>query len=344
MKCSRAVLNSEMATWLCAGIILCVAFWEPAVCRASPVDRLSPSQVVHVSDIVRQDVGLLVPDTPSGRLSLRDVSQGGGIWAALVPVSNTTAVVAVGTQRSAHAFMVPGDVRQIAVDQYGHTHLLHRYRHPATHRDISVLDSEGSLLDQYSIPASGASPLLTGSGLIWKLPHALVTKQAFVALLELDGSHDVNDTIAQRQFVGALPPGRGYFTFGDLSEMITLHREDGSVLSSFAAPLDAAYKEIGASVPKLPLSSERSRVIWASATQGGLLYVCLSGLPISGPAFIAVIEAKSGALQKVIGAQLPAFSKAATGTNPTGTMMPGMGAVDDQLVIADQQRGVIALY
>ena len=84
--------------------------------------------------------------------------------------------------------------------------------------------------------------------------------------------------------------------------------------------------------------------MWAAPTSDGLLYVCLSGTLGSGPAFLAVIDANSGTLQKVISADLPEFKEDITWNNPTGTILPTTGAVDDQLVIADRGKGVLAIF
>jgi hypothetical protein len=333
----------------------CVLYWfvllvapYAADCKQQhtvPVSKIGPSQVINLGDIIRRDIGLsgLGVKEDVKQISITHVSQAGGVWAAVVPFAFKTTVLATGRGNISHAFTVSGRVRQLAVDQEGRLHLLERSQVSSSAPDIWVMDESGASLEHYSLSVVSAVPFLSDSGVLWKAPDAIVAKQLFIPLLQLNGKRDSNELIPQVVTVGALSD-HGYFTFGNLSEVITVHGPDGSVLRSYPAPLDSAYEAIGVSFGKPPQPSEISRVMWAASTGEGLLYVCLSGTLGSGPAFLAVIEASSGTLQRVVSAELPGFKDGVAANNPAGTMLPATGAIGDQLVIADRSRGVLAIY
>lgn len=314
-----------------------MAVQERGLAQTIPIEKISPSQTIMLGDIVAQQLGGYV-----SRNGLQALSQANGVWAVLFYSSVGRSVITSDSHGPAHAFPTAVDVEQVAVDQDAHIHLVHRYLWPENKRVVSVFDLLGNQVTEYSIPIGLAQPFLTGSGLLWKSGNALAAAHTFIPLMQLDGSRDVNDAFGESPFVGAV--GGGYFTFGSHSEMITIHRSDGSIVSSGPAPLDAAYKAIGALVPKPPTSSDYVRVLWASTARSGSLYVGLSGLPVSGPAYIAVIDPQTRTLQKVITATLPSFRDEISRLNPLGTMFAAMGTIDDQLIIADEPRGVLAIY
>ena len=165
------------------------------------------------------------------------------------------------------------------------------------------------------------------------------------ATAQANGVRDLNDqTLSQRVFVGALPWDGEYFTFGELSELVVAHRRGGAVFNSYTAPLDLAFRAIGIPFDKPAQSSGQSRIIWATSTKDGFLYICLSGTPMAGPAFIAVLDVMSGILRTVIRAEFPNSNEAISGINVQGTMMPAMGVIDSGLVIADQRGSLVAIY
>ena len=301
-------------------------------------------QLINLEEVIRRDLSQATTPNGSNQIAVRRISQAQGAWAASVPFSSSTTAIVTGHSGQAHAFIAAGRVRQLAIDHELRLHLLHYTQPSAPASDVSVMDLQGNSLENYSIPGATGSPFLNSSNVMWKVAGALVSKQAFTPLLQLNGVRDLNEARAQRIIVGALPVDGEYFTFGDLSELITQHGKDGSVLSSYEAPLDAAFQAVGVSFVKPPQPSDISRVIWAASTPNGLLYICLSGAPAAGPAFIAVLEVSSGKLLKVLRAELPRFKNAVTARNVNGTMTPAMGAISDQLVIADQQNAMVAVY
>lgn len=333
-----------------AGVLLVTACSQaPAWSQIPSITRLSPRSTIVVADAVRQQAGTDGP-TSSGsrRMYIAGLSQSNGVWAALCPVSLKlsrvtiqNSVVVGDAYGSAHAFPVGTDVSQLALDGAGHIHMVQgRPTRILQARAVSVVDLEGNQLTSYSLPAIRASalPFLNGSDLIWKMSKTLVKQQT---VSPLTSESNVNES-GQYQYIGPLKDG-GYFVYGVVSEVITLHRADGSVRGSVSAPLDAAYQVVGTPVPKRPQPSDIIRTVWAASDSTGLLYICLSGMK-NDAARIAVIGAESGSLLRVIEAALPAFPADTTAANSAGIMFPGFGAVDDQLVIADTQKAVVAIY
>ncbi len=330
----RAVISALLAT----------TFTVAGSAQGTPIEALSPLQTVMIPDVVRGGLGGEISRNALGLIGLRSLAEADGIWAVLVSttVGNSVAIGNVGG--FTHAFAVEKDVRQLALDRSGHVHLLHGYATGANSaRQVSVVDTEGAPIGQYTVPAAAAWPFLSGSGVVWYTGRALATSLYVAPTVQQNGVRDINETGGQRTWVGALPDGR-YYTFGNASETITIHRPGGSVVASYAAPLDRAYQAIGHAVPKPPPGSDLVRVVWAATTSKGQLYICLSGLSASGPAYVAVVDVQTGALSKVIAASLPAFPELATPTEPTGTVTPGWGAAEDCMVILDQIKGVAAIY
>jgi hypothetical protein len=310
-----------------------------SLAQTVPFEKLSPRQTIMLGDVVTEQLGGHFARNP-----VQAISQAHGVWAVLFSSSIGKSVVTGDAHNQPHAFSVAVDIEQIAVDQDRRVHLAHRYLRPSDKRTVSVVDLAGNSVSEYLVPAGFVHPFLTGSGIVWKSQDALVGPSKFLPILQLNGLSDVNDSPNELEFVGTLTGG-GYFTFGSGSEVITLHAPDGSVWSSYPAPLDAAYAAIGSPVPKPGPETEVVRVMWASTGSNGLLYVALSGLPAAGPVYVAVIEARSGTLQKVLRAELPKFKDEISPANPDGVMFPGRGVVDDQvMMIADQQKAVLAIY
>jgi hypothetical protein len=267
-----------------------------------------------------------------------------------MPSSKGNTVVAGDVFGSAHTFNTEADVNDFAADQSGHIHLLHKYdpRKMADGRRVSIVDVSGNSVSEYDLPvvAGRVQPIIKSSGVTWVTQEALFSASSFTPFVLPSKLQDINDTGVQVRYVGPLNDG-GYYTFGSGSEIITLHSSDGSVSGSFPAPLDKAYQAIGHPVPKQPPAPGGSgtvRVIWAAGTPNGQLYICLSGLKTAGPAYIAVVDAQTGTLLKVIAASLPAFPELITAVNPLGTVIPATGAVDDHLVMVDQVKGSVAIY
>lgn len=86
------------------------------------------------------------------------------------------------------------------------------------------------------------------------------------------------------------------------------------------------------------------RIVWASSSRQGLIYMYLSGLPVRGPGRIAVVLPSDGRLVKSIALDLPGSDSRRDRYNPEGSMMVVMGAVDDQTAVMDAELGILALY
>lgn len=145
------------------------------------------------------------------------------------------------------------------------------------------------------------------------------------------------------RLVFGLPAGRS-LQVGTLSEKVVVHENDGKVASRNTLAMDDAYR-VANDVPPVhdPLSGVQ-RMLWASLSNAGEVFVCLSGVPLSKPANIAQFDPMTGHLVKVIEAQLPRLPERVDKYNPDGFIGPFLGAVDDRIVIADGPLGLVAVY
>lgn len=105
---------------------------------------------------------------------MQHLSQANGVWAVLFSSSVGNSVIAGDSRGPAHAFLAAIDVEQLAVDEAGHIQLVHRCLRPSDARNVSVVDMLGNAVTEYSIPGGSAAHFLSSSGLLWKLPQALV--------------------------------------------------------------------------------------------------------------------------------------------------------------------------
>lgn len=321
-----------------------IGFLASAIAQAQSsvsILHLSPQQTVKVGEVIQRDNKLAQPGA-TAELSIEKISQAETSWAALVPVSGGSAIV-IGQGTSLHSFTTSRKVVNLALDLEGHLHLLGINRESGL-GEVSIVDQSGSELGAYSLPVKRAAPILTEAGVAWKAPGIFVSQQTFTPLLQLNGKRDPNDDTPQLVVVGSLPNGGGYYTFGNLSEIVTIHGSDGAVVKSYPVPLDVAFEAIGVSFVKPQPPTDASRVMWAAPTQSGQLYICLSGTRASGPAFLVVVDVESGRIEKVISADLPRSAEAVASNNPNGTMLPSDGAMGKHLVIVDRGQGLVATY
>ena len=327
---------------------LSVCAFFPATAQSPDIPAVQVSavkQVININDILRRELKYEADVSDRNkRIAMGQISQANGSWAISVPLSPRSTGFVVGTDSEEHTFIFAGRVRQLALDQDHNIHIWQRTLPPAEGETVLVLDWQGSVVDHYSLPEASASPFLTQTGIVWRVPGALVNKNLFASLYEKADVSDANDkTSGQRVYVGALPGNEGFFTFGDMTEGVVIHNRKGSVIKSYTAPLDSAYQALGMSFSRPAPPSESSRVLWAAATRAGLIYICLAGTSAAGPAYIAVLDVNSGTITSIIQAELPRLKQLVSPRNSTGIMFPGRGAVDDRLIIADQ-RGFLATY
>ncbi len=303
----------------------------------------SPSQVINLVDSLKRDTGQIQVPTASSRFKVKGVTAAGGTWAVLMPYSSDAAAVVVGDGASTRSFLARGAFARITLGQDQRIHLLTRAKPGENVRTVNILDVYGKDVGSYTLPTRSAIPFRGPAGISWRGPAGFFHGDSGARISFHHTNPAPDASIGQRVFAGTSKAGSD-FTFGDMSELITLYAPDGSVLHSYPAPLDDAYRLIGASVPKMPISSEQGRVIWATSSSDGLLYVCLSGLSVSGPDYIAVFEPDRGRLLQVIGLDLPSLSTRVSSINPLGHIVSGMGAVGDKLVIVDQMDALMAVY
>ncbi len=300
----------------------------------------SPSQVVRLTDFLQPGAD----QTPDPlRYGAADLTASGGTWAVLMRSSPNDAQVVIGNEASIRSFPMKTPVESIVLDENQRIHVLARAKSGQDIRTITVLDANGSNVGSYTLPTRAAIPFRSAAGLLWWGEAGFFHGNSGARIRFQPRDHGPDASVGQFVIAGTAKLGVD-FTFGDLSELITLYARDGSVLRSYPAPLDDAYRLIGADVPKMPIASEHSRVLWATPGDDGLLYVCLSGVHISRGAFVAVFDPDQGRLSSVIGLELPSLPSQVSSVNPKGYIFPGRGAIGNKLILADQSTGLLAIY
>jgi hypothetical protein len=136
----------------------------------------------------------------------------------------------------------------------------------------------------------------------------------------------------------------GRVELGRTSETMKIFDSDGSFRRAVIPELDAAYAALNRPYPKSTLPWGRNRVLWATSSSEGSLYVCLSGVSVTEGVPIAVIRPDDGRLVKVIRALLPTATWRQTRSNSDGIIFPSHGVADDRLVITDSSLDIVALY
>lgn len=293
------------------------AFLVIAVPQAgiAQVDSVRPVRVVDLRQIVHHDLSL-------PNVVLREITQANGMWAALMrSPGREGSVIVAGPPNSEHAMITAARFDKIAIDSQGRM-FLRKVTLGKEGSEVSALDQTGSEMNSLPMPYL-ATPILSQGAVHWRpQKHADFERGIVLGL-----------------------PARRYLELGSRTEMIVLHDFEGKVLSSAAADLDAAYASIGRSFPKQDIeSSTVSRIMWAATSPDGRLYVCLSGTSAAGPAYLAVLDPGDGHLLRLLSAELPTSPNRVAASNPKGVIWPVLGAIGDQLIIADRAADVLAIY
>jgi hypothetical protein len=230
------------------------------------------------------------------------------------------------------AVRVPEPVTHIAVDGSGSIYVwrtlidepeftLHVFQEGATEAKARIL------------PAEQANPVRVRGVLRW-VPERVDPEEQSLAVPQ-------QGVPEERKLL--LGTTQGLAVFGHRSESITVFDSEEKVLSKNRIQLDEAYAAMGRhGVPQDPYSG-RLRVIWASGSDDGRLYVCSSELPVSGPVTLGVFDPITGVLVSVPRLTPPVAKRPRNQIN-TREFVPTMGAVGDQTLVLDVGLGLAALY
>jgi hypothetical protein len=308
---------------------------------------LQPTQPVHVFNIAE------AVRARTGRTDflIRDTGQKNGRWTTLIIFRDTKEwMLAAGDlegKMQLSGFM-SGSADQLALDQSGISHVTLRTGAPKS-TVVEIVDKTLTSIRRQTIPLTGIRPVFLGPNLFWKRDRTLVAGYPSAPSSEEIGPAPSGGPPEEAHLLFGFQPSNGsepqWVELGYFSENITVLDRSGSVVSTVTAQLDEAYRAAGLTVPlHSDPASEITRISWAALARDGNLYICLSSLPLSLPAYIAAIEPRTGSLVKVIVAELPTALERVDQHNPRGRIYPIIGAVDDQLVITDSPLGLAAVY
>ena len=151
----------------------------------------------------------------------------------------------------------------------------------------------------------------------------------------------------ERRFVLGLPGGR-HLILRDRSERVTVYDASGSATATAVLRFDQAYTSIGRTSAPVDIhlvGDGRTRVIWATTSAAGELYISLTDTPVVGPGYVAVFDPLNGKFIRMLSLELPkGILSRVFDENPGGTMIPLMGSIYERMVIADRDAGVAAFY
>jgi len=313
-------------------------------------------RVIHPLSVV--DIREMTPSVAGTACNkITDISQSGSRWAALVECPDQKSVVVWGDGKSTHPVVLDGRFDRIVMDS-AHNMVVRSVPLPVRSAAVpaskasivftkaQVLDANGNVSRTMIMKSAGARPLMTGDAVRWATQFGAFTDSELTANApsRLSRYADTNQNTPQIVYVLGLPMG-GHVTIGNLTETVNVFDEHNSPAGSHVLHLDDAYRSIGAAIRPPDVQSGRTRILWAAGSANGLVYICLSDTPMSGPAYIAVVDPLSGGVNEVFRAELPSASgRIERRFNPTGVICPTLGAVNGHLVIADPDMQVVAFY
>jgi hypothetical protein len=308
---------------------------------AADVEVVHPKRIVDLQEMT----GKLYSRSD---FSSVNITQANGRWAVLLDSGANEGIVVKGDFRSEQASVKCGAYDSIAMDAAHRIYLRHNSMGLGKSTRVRVEEWETENFTIQEIPAPKAEPYLSGKRLIWKarsgFTGSLVSESRTLGWAQATGPFERPELVEQADpagvYVMGLPQG-GRVELGRASEIINLFGSEGNLRSVASADLDAAYRVLERSHPKAP---GRLRMLWASSSAEGLLYVCLTAMPMARGAHIAVIRPQDGGLVKIVRAILPTAVWRRDRYNPEGAIFPSPGAVDDRLVIMDKSLDIVGLY
>lgn len=289
------------------------------------VVTLTPLRVVDVKAVTLRDVG------KSGE-KIDVLISAHGMWAALIRGTEAGTIVVIGDETKERAFAVPGDYDTAMLAGNGRLHLRRvpprgAWMSPSLQRvpdpEVMVIDHQAREVERFKLPS-------------WSLEPANVDGSWEWAALPRLPRHD-------SESAGWLRDGAAWY-LENFSEILT-------VISPFRAEsrnklqMDEAFRAIGVSARPADRETGRIRFLWLTASSEGGFCVALSEVPRWGPAFIAEFEPLTGKLIRVMRAVLPTRPDLASFPhNPQGNIYPRIGAVSNNLLVADHMRQLVGIY
>lgn len=332
----------------CIAVCLRLGLVLVPLCVSIAAQGLTPKYVVDLREAIK--AGVLRVD-----LSITGVSNSNGRWAVLTEFKNRQSLVLTGDSRVDGLSPILEDAfDQIGIDAAHNIYLQKRSGPEAASTEIVEWNRTNGKFSSIKVDSPRATPFLSNGAVLWKTPRGVVQidgdaleKSKFKAfrtviepLLSLDST---GKTVDQQEFILGLPNGR-HAVLGNLTEEIRVYDADGSLLSSAFADLTGAFASIGHFVAKYDPAKGRSRMVWASSSADGNIYIRLSVLKFLGPAVLAVINPDTGSLIKTITLNLPTIERKKGPDNPEGVPFFAQGSVTDQLVVVDTAAMVLAVY
>jgi len=311
----------------------------------SQVTDRQPLQVFDLFATIKRDLGV------SGT-KIQGLTQSGEGWAVIANASTANSVIIMGDLISAHAVRVSGYIDALQMDPSGTVYLRKRTPlptgkvRPRLDTAISILDGTGAPREESILRLPNASPVLSGGRVMWRTRNGTFDTDTLVVNTPTAAAlPDPNVGVANQAVYYFGLPNSQHLSFGDMTESVTLFDPDSSGSTVIPVHLDDAYKRFGVILKrKLPdRSTGESRTLWAAVGQDARLYICLTGTPFPGAAYIAAFDPFSGNVVETLRAHLP-VTPGDRPSSPNHATFPHFGAVGNHLVIADANLGMLSIY
>ncbi len=296
-----------------------------------------------------------------------DIAQNHGRWAAVINYATNESMLVTGGDSDAPQVspLISGGIERIALSN-GKMYLRYRSKIAAT-SDIEVRDETFKPLARRSVQASvKLEPVASSSGVYWidgamgetVYGETIISPGPRIPAGKLQFSHaagaifstetpDPDHKITEfRKVFAADTPGSGtrWIEVSELSEEVAVFEQNGRLVARQRLLLDAAYVAADQHAPRRNLLGGTDRIMWSAVSHDGLLYVCLSGVSIGQPRPIAVFNPETGKLMRVFQIVTPTIPERQNQYNLEGFVWPISGVLDDRMVIADNQFGILGIY
>ena len=312
------------------------------------VETLPYRRVVHFRDLINGLADI------NEEFQITDVSISANRWVALLSFrkGETNSILVSGDLAGADASVRRLEYRptRAILDGQNRIYLQGDQRGRQRERAVFELEERGGRRELAQIPDDMVTPLRSGGEVLWSGAEGIWREQSSRGL-KIKRPPPTNGAVSEVEnellSVLGLPGGR-HLILRSRVETATVYDATGSVSSTAVLRFDQAYASIGrtsAPVDIHEVGSGRTRVIWATTSAAGELYVGLSETPIVSSVYVAVFDPVNGKFMRMLSVERPkGIAFRVFDENPDGGMLPSMGSVYERMVIADPEAGVVAFY
>jgi hypothetical protein len=327
--------------------MICSSIWAATLAAQQQTQIIVPSEVIDLRTLVRAK-------TQRQDFTVQGLAQSNGRWAALIEFNDGKAglvITARGGEVPKLSEPMNGFADRVAMDPDGGIFVGLRGSR-SRKAEITILDPELRVIGRQGQEAvSRMGPVPSETGVFWHdaAGNTLyrVTPESLVEVSTLvDPKVEFPDPGEFRSLLtlsdGASDPR--WIVVRPVIEEASVFENNGVRMTTSKLDLDSAYKASGLAIPSRDPTEGVTLVASTVVSQKGDLYVFLSSVSYGKPWPVAVLDPYTGRLRKTLSVVLPTSPERVEKYNPQGYMRLGRMALDDQLVIVDEELGLLAVY